>query len=130
MKKYADIQDINDFELIEDLLKNIIKTSSLKNIETISIAKDALTVLRKLKLRFDTTWTVEDTASYLGCSKKTVYRMIKNGTLKAIKDGKYFFVFETSIVKIKNKKKKKEHTVSLEMLDTLGLIKGGTNNEK
>ena len=47
MKKYADIQDINDFELIEDLLKNIIKTSSLKNIETISIAKDALTVLRK-----------------------------------------------------------------------------------
>lgn len=128
LKKNVNIQDWNDFELVEALIKEAIKTTSLKNIETLSYLKKSLTLIRQLKESYEPTYSVDETAKYLGCSRKTVYRMINDGKLKAKKDGRFYIVFESSITKHKNKIQKKEKTVNINSLEALGLIRGGNHN--
>lgn len=122
------IQDWNDFEIAEALIKEAINVTSLKNIEALSYLKKSLAIIQRLKVKYDNTYTVDQTAVYLGCSRKTVYRMIKDGKLKAKKDGRFYIVFESSIIKNKNKLLKKEKTMNINSLEALGLIRGGKNN--
>lgn len=124
-QKKLDINtNLNDLEIVEGFIKETMKIAKLKDLEILSYLKRTLSVVRKLKDKYDNTYSVEQTAQIFNCSKKTIYRMISNGKLRAIKKGKYYFIYESSIDKyifMKNKEK----NVDVSSLEALGLVKGG-----
>lgn len=91
--------------------------------------KRALPYLEKINIILDDvdecneeSFTVKETAQYMGVSTKTILRMISDGRLKAIKENKSYVIRESQIMKFKNEKNLVK-TIQSSTLEALGLLK-------
>lgn len=80
-------------------------------------------VLNKIIEDNEQTYSVEETAGYLGVSTKTILRMINRNIFHPILKGRKYYIKENEIMKFKSTKNKKKNA-KVSTLEALGLIEG------
>lgn len=123
-------EDINikikthDFEELEELINSALELLVVKKYSaSVQQLSKASSIIERINLENEETYSVSEVAFYLNVSTKTILRMLHDGRLKSIKKGKNHRIFESSVQEYKNSKKNTK-TVSLETLKLLGIIKG------
>lgn len=120
--------DLDEWDSLYDLVISIQDISMFRNDNIYSIAINKMVeIMEHVEKENDKLYLVKDAALYLGCSGKTILRMIKSGRLKARKNGKYYYISEKCLKTIKTQKiyrKEDDEKISIDTLKLLGIVKG------
>lgn len=117
--------DSKIWEKLCDLILSLQDVAAFKNDElTLSIVNQLINVTELVDSANELKYKVEDAATYLGVSTKTILRMIHDGRLKANKIGKFYYIAEKNLQKIKVPEPQNDKIISIKTLKMLGIVKG------